>query len=170
MTLTAQEKHDIGLIVDQLKKEREKTPMPPIEPKTRTTPPGPTADDLLKALLKHLNPTGPTTTTSAAPPATSDRTQIAQLMMTAQKNITLLCIMLFTLPILCVMITMINLDMIAGSIALAAVIYPAFLFAQSTKTQAYLAQKYHLKPAFILRQPAPRPQQTNRKQKEETFI
>jgi len=88
--------------------------------------------------------------------------QIAAVAMKDAKNITLLSLLLLTIPTILIFITMMHLESIAIIITFIVAIYPVLLLMKSMSTQFYLADKYGFKPLFRFKtqqQPRQIPQQ-----------
>ncbi len=139
-----------------------------------------TKQDLLNLLKESMNPSTPPsqeTTAAATPPSfmnpagspqttttsTQEKRVIAQMMMKLHKNIIILCLMLFAIPVTTALISLID-PIIAICVPMIAIIYPAWLYTQSNKAQDYLSRKYNLQPFPAIRKQVPQ------KQRESDFI
>ncbi len=154
--------------IQSLLKERKEAPQTEtvqIEASTKEI-----AKDVVQELLQQLNKgstPAPGSTVPAAVTAKSStsvkgsqtklkeaetRYTMATMMMKLTKQISILCIIIFTLPFIAVLVTMMDQEMAALIIAMVAMVYPALLFARSLGFQRYLSIKYGLKPLINMSQ------------------
>ena len=129
------------------------------------------AEDVVSKLLKQLQtkpetagsvpaaavvagPAGPGPVAGSQMPQpnlSQEKYKMAQMTMKLAKNISILCMLIFIIPVVSILVTMMDLEMAALVVAMMAMIYPAFLFVQSLGMQTYLSKKYGLRP--LMRMP-----------------
>ena len=141
------------------------------------------AEDIVAKVLQQLNKgsipaPGPTAVSAAKPVSTAQakesqvklkeaetRYKMATMMMKLSKKVSILCILLFILPFVTVLVTMMDQEAAALIISMVAMIYPALLFANSLGFQRYLSINYGLKPLLPQQQQMmPGQQQTPQEQ------
>lgn len=140
---------------------------------------------IIKATIENKNPQTPQQTTQQTPveqktiPPPIINTQnippqqttpepekqiIAKTVMKLHNNIMILCLLIFTIPFITILIAIIDFS-IAFIIPMIAIVYPAWLYAQSKKAQYYLSKKYNLKPFMFFKIRI----NTNKNKKEDIF-